>query len=210
MDNKENNIVVLGGTFNPLSKAHGYIIKLASKIVKASKMILVPTSDKFLKSWKEFDSNNIISSEVRIAILNEFNKRNKNVEISHLELDGITYKTFDTLTKIKEENPEANIYFIFGSEKLSELQKWYRYKDLLENFNFIVIQRNKDNINDLLEKNEYLQGFLLNFIFVEDKKDIAFISSTKIREAIKNKDFSTIKDLTYNYCVKILKKEGTI
>jgi len=210
MDNKENNIVVLGGTFNPLSKAHGYIIKLAAKIVKANKMILVPTNDKFLYSWKDFDSNNIIPNQVRIKILNEFSKRNMNVEISRLEMDGITYKTFDTLTKIKEENANSNIYFIFGSEKLEELNKWYRYKELLRNFNFIIIQRNEDNIQELLEKNEYLQEFLLNFTFVEDNKEYAFISSTKIRNAIKNKDISTMKNLTYNYCISILKKEGLL
>ena len=202
----KNNIVVFGGTFNPLSKAHGQILKEVGKKVDASKLILVPTDCSFLKSWKNFSSNQILSTSLRLQILDEFKKHNKNVEISKVEIDKISSKTYTTLKYLKQKNPSSNIYFIMGSEKLNELGKWYKIDDLLLEFKIVIVKRNNDDISLLNKDNEYYNKYKDSFIFYNSKDEYQNISSTKIRELINSKDYDNLNKYTYNYIVRILKR----
>lgn len=198
--------VVLGGTFNPLSKAHIYILKNAYKKLHADKMILLPTSDVFLNSWKKYDKNNILPISLREDILNEFALRNKNVIIENCEVNKLTYKTYDSLTYIKNKYGFTEIYFICGSEKLPELGLWYRIDDLLNEFKFVVYKRNNDDISSLIKNNKYVTNHFDNFVFFNSKMSLQEVSSTKIRENINNKK-DVLQKYTYKYIINILRRE---
>lgn len=202
----KNNIVVFGGTFNPLTKAHGYILTSVGKKLNASKLILVPTNCSFLKSWKNFSSNQILSTKLRLEILEEFKKHNKNVDISKVEIENKSSKTYTTLKYIKQENPNSDIYFIMGSEKLDELSKWYKIDDLLKEFKIVIVKRNNDDISSLIKDNKYYNQYKDSFVFYSSKDEYQDISSTKIRELLNLNDYDNLNKYTYNYVVKILKR----
>ncbi len=206
MENKR--IVVFGGTFNPLSRAHGDLIRYLVKHLKCEKGILLPTGNVFFHSWKNFQEKEIIPLSIRLEILNEYKKRNKNIDIELIEVEGKTYKTYDSLTYLKEKYPGYKILFAFGSEKADELDRWYRIEDILKEFKIVLIRRNFDNLDQLFNEKDIFKNFKDSYILVDSKDSLQDISSTKIREAIKRKDKESLKKLTYTYVINLLEKEG--
>ena len=65
-----NKIVVLGGTFNPLTLAHLEIINEASKLILNSEKIMLPTNISYLHSWKKYADEQILPDSLRLKILN--------------------------------------------------------------------------------------------------------------------------------------------
>ena len=203
-----NKIVVLGGTFNPLSKAHGELINYLVNYFDAFKGILLPTNITFFHLWKHFCYKSILPTSLRIEILDEFVKRNKNIEVDLVEVEGKSLKTYTSLMYLKEKYADKEILFAFGSEKADELERRYRIEDILLNFKIILIRRNHDNLDDLFKYNNFLKKYKNSFILVNSFEDLQDISSTKIREYLNTKNEEGLKKLTYNYVIDILKKEG--
>ena len=98
---KKEKIIVFGGSFNPLSKAHGDLIHLLINNYKPDRFILLPSSDEFIKEKKHFQEEDIIPLNKRLKILNEFNKRNRKIEIELIEINNPTFKTYDSLIFLK-------------------------------------------------------------------------------------------------------------
>ena len=205
-----NNVIVLGGTFNPLSRAHSYIIKSAKRKFKISKVILVPTSDDFLLNWKQYDKQNILPLNLRLKILEGYKKRNRDTEISTLESSGKTSKTYDTLNEILKENIGSKLYFLCGSEKINEIQKWYHSEDLIRMYDFIFIERNGDNASLLINNNHFYDKYRDHLNIIKQNNKMEYISSTKIRELINKKDCYGLKKMTFDYVIRDLKKEGIL
>ena len=208
MENKQ--ILIFGGTFNPLSRAHGDLIRYLKRIFKPEKVIILPTGNGFFHSRKHFDENSILPLDLRLKILNEYKKRNKNIEIELIEVEGITSKTYDSLNYLQSKYPDYELLFCFGTEKADELVRWYKIEELLEKYRIVLIRRNFDDFRNLFTGNEFLKKHKEDFILVDSKDDLQDISSTKIREAIKNKDINELKKLTYVYVIDILKSEGCL
>lgn len=207
---KNETVVVLGGTFNPFSKAHGYVIKAAGKFLSTKNMILLPTGDNFLVDWKSYDQTDIIPIKTRIKILEEFKKRNKNIEIEYCEVNKATSKTFDSLELIQSKHPNATIYFILGNEKTEDFDRWYKAEEILKNYKILMFSRDFDLDYSNFKESELYKNHLEAFIFKKEHNKFNDISSTKIREAIKNKDKDALKKMTYNYVIKILEEDNLL
>lgn len=206
----KDRLVVLGGTFNPLSKAHVFALDLACKKVHASKKILLPTAYRYLDSYKCLASDEILDSFLRDEILDELNRRDNSYIIERCEEEGTTYKAYDSLNYIKKKYDTSDIYFVCGSEKLKEFDTWYRYDDLLNEFKFIVIKRGEDDIAKEIDNSEVVKNHLNAFTFVDSEESYLDISSTKIREYIKENDIAKIKELTFDFVVEILVEKGLV
>ena len=205
--NKKEKIIVFGGSFNPLSKAHGDLIHLLINNYKPDRFILLPSSDEFIKEKKHFQEEDIIPLNKRLKILNEFNKRNRKIEIELIEINNPTFKTYDSLMFLKNKYKDSDIYFALGSEKLINLHNRYKIDELLKYFKFIVLKRSevRESINNL-NREEIVLNNKSSFIFFNFKKDLHDISSTKIRELIKNKDYKALNRFTYKYVINELLK----
>ena len=205
---KKEKIIVFGGSFNPLSKAHGDLIHLLINNYKPDRFILLPSSDEFIKEKKHFQEEDIIPLNKRLKILKEFNKRNRKVEIELIEINNPTYKTYDSLMFLKNKYKDSDIYFALGSEKLTNLHNRYKIDELLKYFKFIVLKRSEvsESVNNL-NREEIVLNNKSSFIFFNFKKDLHDISSTKIRELIKNKDYKALNRFTYKYVINELLKD---
>lgn len=203
---KTNRIVVFGGSFNPLTKAHGYIIKKCKKAIKADFAIFLPANIDFMKSWKDFNEKDILSDEKRIKYINEFIKRNKNIVLETIEIDKITNKTYESLTYLKNKYKDKEIYFISGNEKYDEFDRWYKIDDLLNEFKLILINRNDLSLEESINKSDILRNHKENIIKLKINKRFKNYSSTLIRDALKKEDYKLIKKLTYSYIYKDLRR----
>ena len=168
-------IGIFGGSFNPPHKMHK---KIAIELIKkhyVDKVIFVPTGSKY--KYK----NNLLSDKVRLEMLELMCRDNNNLEVSDYELKEHVVYTYETLDYFKNKYKDDEIYFICGTDNLSYIDKWKKGEDILSNNKLLVIKRNTDDINTLLDKYKDYK----NNIIVTDIKENE-ISSTKIREMIYN------------------------
>ena len=204
-----DKIVLLGGTFNPLSKAHDRILQASKRLVKANKAILLPTADGFLKTWKGFDANEILPLETRLKILREYCRRHKNTLLETIEVDHKTSFTVDSLDYLKRKYNTTELFFVLGTEKAKELDRWHDSQKLLSANQFIMVRRHDDNL-DSIAKEPTIRNYKKHFLFLDVGESTQEISSTLIREAIVKEDISSMKKLTYNYVIDILKEDKII
>lgn len=187
-------IGIFGGSFNPPHKMHQNIALSLIENNYLDKIIFVPTSNYYNKK-------NLISDKKRLEMLNLMIKNNKKLEVSDYEFSKLTY-TYQTLTHFKEKYQDDEIYFICGSDNLKEFTTWKEYKWLLTNFKVIVIKRNNDNIEEIIKDySEYQQNIK---IFPLEQVSL---SSTMIRNEIKNKNLTKIRDLLAEDVYEYIKKE---
>ena len=167
-------IGIFGGSFNPPHKMHKEIAIELIKKDYVDKVIFVPTGSKY--KYK----NNLLSDKVRFE-MHKLMCNDNNLEVSNYELKDDVVYTYETLNHIKNKYKDDEIYFICGTDNLSYIDKWKRGEDILSNNKLLVIKRNTDDINALLDK---YKDYKDNIIVTDIKENE--ISSTKIREMIYN------------------------
>lgn len=199
-------IIVFGGSFNPLSIAHGKLIEFLLKDEKVDKLIILPTSDKFLIEKKGLKEEDIIPLNKRIEILKKFIQEHPKIELDLVEIDNPNYRTYDSLTYLKWKYPGEEIVFTIGSEKIKNLHKWFNIEDILKSFKFIVLKRSEEDI-EKIENDEFFIKHKCSFIFLDYHYDFHNVSSTKIRKLVKKKDIKSLKELTYQYVIYELIKD---
>ncbi len=103
----KNVIAVFGGSFNPPTIAHIDLAKqVLNNIENVEKIIFVPVSTKYNKIGLAPDKD-------RLNLLQKICNEEKNIEVSSIELDSNRQLyTIETLTEIKNQNPDYDIYFI--------------------------------------------------------------------------------------------------
>src|SRR5579872_939325 len=163
-------IAILGGSFDPPHLGHFLVTRQILDYRKdIDKIFLMPV---FKHQWKPC----IASVEQRMAMLKFF--VDKNIELSQVELKrkGISY-TADTLKSVKVNNKDT-IYWIVGSDILSEFHLWEKTEELLKLATFLVFPRDPYHL-----PKEIPQGFE---VLKHSNLITTNISSTIIRERIKN------------------------
>ena len=172
-------IGIFGGSFNPPHKMHLNIVEelLNEKIL--DKVIIVPTGLHY--SYK----NNLVSNEHRYNMLKLMTKHNDKIEISDFEFKDEEIHSFDTLEYYKNIYKNDTIYFVCGLDNISYVDKWYKGEYLLNNYKFLVITRDTNNLDEILLKYEKYKD---NIIITNIKSNT--ISSSYIRDELKEKNYN--------------------
>ncbi len=162
------NIIIFGGTFDPIHSGHLFIAKEASKKYQG-KVIFVPNS---APRWK----NKVASNEDRFLMLAKALKKYGDFpyEISRYELDKkeeFNY-TIDTLNYYVNQYPDSKFFLLIGSDQVNKFHEWKKAKEISSLTKIIYFERYKEKPN--LEnvktyKMEKVSGKVIN------------ISSTDIR-----------------------------
>ena len=130
-------IGVMGGTFDPIH--HGHLV--AASEVQAQfgmeQVIFVPTGQPWQKGHEE-----VSSAEDRYLMTVVATASNPRFSVSRADIDrgGPTY-TIDTLGDLKEQYPDADLYFITGADALAQILSWHRVQELFELAGFIGVTR---------------------------------------------------------------------
>jgi len=178
---KDKIIAVFGGSFNPPTVAHIDLAKqILNNIEKVEKVVFVPVSTKYNKSGLAPDIE-------RFDMLKTICENEKGFDISSIELDSNRQLyTIETLEKLQEQNPEYEIHFVLGTDNLKELETWHTAECILKQFKVIVLERDNDNMEDIIQNNVFLSKYKTSFIKLNSIEKID-LSASYIRELIQNK-----------------------
>ena len=187
-----SRIIVFGGTFNPVTKAHLAIAQSAMRYLDASKVVFVPTDLSFLKHWKHMGESACFDNEKRVQWLTQAIAKYTNFELLTIEVNQISSTTYETLSYLKHLNPNDEYIFLCGDDKWDEFIHWYNWEELIKNFRFCIVSRHHDKVTTLMQQSNLYTDVWDRFTFLTLDKTYANISSTNVRKAIVNGDKSVI------------------
>lgn len=128
---------ILGGTFDPIHFAHLFIAEEARARHALDRVVFVVSA---LPPHKA--RGDMALAAHRFAMARLATAANPAFECSRMELDrpGPSY-TFDTLTALRAAPPEAELFFITGSDTIPEIPTWHRSEELVRLTHFISAER---------------------------------------------------------------------
>lgn len=206
----EKTIVIIGGSFNPPTIAHLVLANITKTMVNADLVLLVPARLSYMTEWKKYQDSDILSDDIRIQALTTL--ENDWMKIDRCELDGtVSGTSYDTLVYIKDKYHTQQVYFAIGSDKLEEIPRWYNSEQLLKDNKFVVIKRNNDDIEGILETNPFLKSYKASFIIcTESDEETQDISSTKVRNEIEKGNYDKVKEMVPDTVYQVLTNNSRI
>lgn len=97
---------------------------------------------------------------------------------------GKTY-TVDTLSEIKKNNPNTEIYFVMGADEITSVERWKQPEKLLKMCDFIAVTRPGFDNEEVKNKIDSIRKkYGCNIFFLEVPS--LDISSTELREKIRS------------------------
>lgn len=174
-------IGISGGSFNPIHYGHLFIAQVIQDAFQLKKVLFIPAGHPPHKDQKQ-----MIAGKHRLHMVKQAISGNPMFEVSDLEIKrvGITY-SFDTLLALKEQYPEAKLFYLVGADVVSTLTQWYRFESVLTLCEFIAVSRSTENREKLLLKIEELSKIGASIHFF-DAPSIE-ISSSQIRKRVAQK-----------------------
>lgn len=169
---KDMNIGIFGGTFNPPHNAHISIAEQTVRQFKLDKIYFIPA---YIPPHK---SNSLsVSAKHRLKMLKLAIGKDKHFQVSSIELKrrGVSY-TIDTLRYFKRKYPSSKLFLIIGSDNLSIFNKWKSYKSILKMAELLVYRRKGYS--------HVTRSSRINFCLIRGA--IINLSSTKIRNLVKS------------------------
>lgn len=191
-----NLILVIGGAFNPPTFAHYEMIISLKTRYPLARVILLPVGNAYPKS-------ELVSFKHRLAMLYVMCQSLDKVGISDLENMKTFQGTYHSLNALKKEYPNQDIYFVIGSDHLDQLDQWINYRQLLEAYPLIVL--NRDGYMALEEAQKKYKDIPHRFIPIDFNEPI---SSSLIRKDIQKYKKYLHPDV-YSYIIshKLYQKE---
>jgi nicotinate-nucleotide adenylyltransferase len=133
----QENIIVFGGSFNPVHIAHVFMACYLLSTHKPEKIIVIPV-------YKHAFGKQLESFEHRYEMCKIAMGWIPTVSISDIEKEiGEVSITAKTISLLKESNPNWNIKFVVGSDSADDLNsgKWQNSETLLQIAELLVIHR---------------------------------------------------------------------
>ncbi len=174
-------IGIIGGTFDPIHNGHLIIAEYARTTLSFDKVIFMPSGSHPFKDNKKISESNLRCDMVLLAI-----DTNEYFEMSLLEIKkmGTTY-TIDTIIDLKEKYKDDELYFIFGTDILFEIDKWKDIEKLSDLCKFVLLSRPGKDDEEIINRIESLK-FSYNISIGIVNSPMIEISSTEIRERVSN------------------------
>ncbi len=173
-------IAMFGGSFNPVHIGHVKLVEAVLNEFSLDKVIIMPTYHTPLKDNSQFADSEHRYNMCRIAF-----SGNSRVEVSDLEIKrrGNSY-TYMTLNSIKELYSEGELYLVVGADMFLGIQTWKNPSEIFKLATLIAVPRdcNDDKLKSHYDNVLRKMGCKAEFM----SHDIMSVSSTMVREALKN------------------------
>jgi nicotinate-nucleotide adenylyltransferase len=135
---------VMGGTFDPVH--HGHLV--AASEVQAwfglDQVVFVPTGEPWQKAGRD-----VSTREHRYLMTVIATASNPRFTVSRVDIDreGPTY-TIDTLTDLRAELGDVDLYFITGADALAQILTWRNHGELFDLAQFVGCTRPGHVVDD--------------------------------------------------------------
>ncbi|MFN3866270.1 MAG: nicotinate-nucleotide adenylyltransferase [Demequina sp.] len=145
MNAPQARVGVLGGTFDPIHHGHLAAASEVCAALRLDQVLLVPANVQPFK--EDFDT---AGSEHRLEMCRLAVEGDERFAVSPVDIErgGVTY-TVDTLTDLREQLPEASLYFITGADALARLDEWKDAERLSDLAQFVGVTRPGHSLPEL-------------------------------------------------------------
>lgn len=128
---------ILGGTFDPPHLGHLILASVACDVLALDKVLFVPAADPPHKQARR-----ITPVEHRLAMLQDAIAGDPRFLISRVDVDRAgPHFSVDMIALVQTQYPQADLYFLMGSDSLHELVGWYQAEQLLQACRLAVLPR---------------------------------------------------------------------
>jgi nicotinate-nucleotide adenylyltransferase len=168
---------IFGGSFDPIHIGHLRLAEEAREQARLDQVMFIPTQVSPFKVGRTQ-----ISGELRLEMLHRATEDNTAFRISDREIKrpGPSY-TVDTLRELEREHPDAERFFITGTDALRDLPKWRQPDEVVRLTRFLVSVRPGVNKAEVLAALPDAWEERVTFIEMPELD----ISSTYLRERLK-------------------------
>lgn len=196
-----NNKIKTGyffGTFNPIHNGH---LSMANYILDNTDIgrvnfVVSPNSP-----FKEH-SNDLLDFPHRCKLVKDAIESNSNLGISDIESELLILSkdnrvyTCDTLTRLSEIiGNKAEICLILGEDNFADIKNFKNYDKILQNYEIYICPRTEKLVKLNYKVTEFDEFDKIKGVNFLNSMPINTVSSTFIRNEIKNQHFSTISSL---------------
>lgn len=194
----KKSIVIFGGSFNPPLNSHFSIAQqVLNQFEEVEKIVFIPVN-------KQYPKDGLLDNEHRYNMLKLVANKNRNFIVSDIDMHGDkSLHTIETLEELQKQFPDKEMWFLIGSDNLKELYTWNRPEELVSKYKILVMERENDKIEGIIENDELLYKHKENFIKVNEEIRSNY-SSTYVRAQIK--DGKSVRyllpDEVYEYILK--------
>lgn len=167
-------IAIYSGSFNPIHLGHTQLAEylIENELVDEIWFIISP-----LNPLKSPDYQ--LDEQLRLEMVSLAIKNQDSFKVSDIEFTmPIPSYTIDTLGKLSIQYPEHRFILVIGSDNAVVFDQWKAYEDILMHYQIMVYPRRNYDLEYVAKK--FPEMKLLESPYFD-------ISSTQIREIIKNK-----------------------
>lgn len=185
--------LLFGGAFNPMTEAHLYLPDEVRKSFGYDKVIYMPSKSKYILETEKKGFS--YSEEERLDMLEQVALYHSWMIVSDYEIrQKEQNRTYFTLKYLKEKGYEPTL--LIGSDWLIGLEeKWMYIDEILAEFGIIVMKRNNDDIDAILNSTEFLKERKDKFKIAEVSNDYQSVSSSQIRKLIQRHRWFDVMNL---------------
>jgi nicotinate-nucleotide adenylyltransferase len=126
---------VMGGTFDPIHNGHLVAASEVAAALKLDQVVFVPTGEPEKKPEVTGGEHRYLMTVIATAA-------NPRFLVSRVDIDRDkpTY-TVDTLTDLKNSYPDAELFFITGSDAIAQILAWKEVQRLWDLAHFVAVSR---------------------------------------------------------------------
>ena len=129
-------LAILGGTFDPIHRAHLKLAHEASARFGLDRVLFVPASRPPHKAGVTH-----AGYEDRVRMAELACSEEPRFEVSRIEQDTASY-SIETLTKIRGQlGARDELFFLIGADAFAEIETWRRWREVVGAVTFIVATR---------------------------------------------------------------------
>ncbi len=206
-------IAFYGGSFDPPHNGHLTIARKLSKLFALDEFVFIPAFHAPHKKNKK-----PTSAFHRFAMLSLATEIEGKIKVSTVELDAPEKPfTYQTQAKLKNDSPEAEIFFVIGADSWAEIDTWREWEKVLTQTNVIVVTRPEYEI-DFSHVTKEIKARLIDLrkngkqktkngeqkIYITDAVNLD-VSATEIRRKIRAQE-NDWRELVPNEVAKYIEK----
>jgi len=126
---------VMGGTFDPIHNGHLVAASEVASALKLDQVVFVPTGEPWQKQKVTEGEHRYLMTVIATAA-------NPRFLVSRVDIDRKkpTY-TVDTLTDLKNQYPDAELFFITGSDAIEQILAWKEVEKMWGMAHFVAVSR---------------------------------------------------------------------
>ena len=186
-----------GGSFNPPTYAHINIAKMSIEKFNLDAVYFVPVGNLYNKP-------SLIDEDYRYKMLELI--CDDKIKVESIELGRKEpLNTLQVFELIEQKYKNTENYYIMGADNFEKLPTWKNAKELIENYKYIIFERNGSNSKSLIDTQELLKQNRDNFNFL-NVEQYSNVSSGIIRNLIQNENYKECEEYTRPEIVQYIKE----